>query len=1064
MKNANLNSALLSLPLLLIPLSGQTLAAETHSEAVLHAYQQQNRKLTGVVLDKDGSPLIGVSIVESPRNGTITDLDGNFSIDVTPQSELRISYIGYLTQTVKVGNKKSLNITLYEDAETLDEVVVVGYGAQKKVSVTGAVSSVSQNDLKKTSVTRLDNALAGRVTGLTSTQADGGQPGADGATMFLRGAATTNGQAPLILVDGVERDNIRTIDMNEVESVSVLKDASATAVFGVRGANGVILITTRKGEKGKPKLSVSLDESWTSVNREPARLHSWDYMNLRNEALTNDGLPIAYTPEVIDKYRNPLFGLDPSASDYARQVKMRQYMYCDNDYYREYISKYTPQTRINANITGGTDFVSYFFNAGFIHQGGNLNTESKDKLGYDPSSWMNRWSLRTNLDFNLSNRLKAELKIGSYSEKVNMPAVTPSIYSSPGHMMYDIIYQSLTILPITPGPTTLSEFGVQDGDLVDVPYLDRTAFEIMNRYGFYTRVRNNLNTQFALNWDLGGLITEGLSLRGMVAYDAYSNSVLNGSKREISYYTTIDYEKNTLSYSPHNTDASQLSLNRSYSSNYRINAQASLNYNRRFGAHAVTGMVLFQRDYWETEAAEIPYNTVGLSARATYSWNDRYLAEVNLGYNGSEQFAPTKRFGFFPAMSLGWVVTNEKFLEHNPVLTNLKLRVSVGKVGNDKIGGSRFLYQDNITISGGSYAGGLGGKWVNEGLWGNKSVTWELATKQNYGIDIGLFNELNLSIDYYKEHRSQILITRQSVPEFQGVLPSNIPKANMGVVDNQGVDLEVGYNKQLNSDWSLAIKANFGFNKNKVVEFDEPQRPEDYVYRKRTEGFTLGQCWGYLIDWNSPGGGYFTSDEEIADYPAKYDFGTPRKGDFVYIDRNSDGMINDKDMVPIRHSSYIPGITYGASLNVAYKNFDLSALFSGVARYSRYYSAYGVFENYAQGTYFDYHRTAWTEERWKNGEEITYPALSTKTSVNHVPNDFFIQNRAFLRLKNIELGYTLPSNLLRGAGINKFRVYVGGQNLFLWDALRTRYLDPEQSGAMVYPITRSLNVGCNINF
>ena len=539
--------------LTIIPIEGYTINTVDDINVQATENQQQLVSIQGTVVDSEGIPLIGVNIVEvgNDTNGTITDIDGNFVLEINPGASIRLSYIGYMSQTVKITKTKDINITLREDTETLDEVIVVGYGSQKKVSVTGAISAVTTNDLKKTSTTRLDNALAGRITGLSSTQAGGGQPGVDGATMFLRGAATTNGQSPLILVDGVERSNISTIDMNEVESVSVLKDASATAVFGVRGANGVLMITTRKGEKGKPHLSASIDESWTSFSREPSRLHSWDYMALRNQALQNDGLPAEYTDAIIQKYRDPLFGLDPSSPDYAKQVKMRQYMYCDNDFYREYIKKYTPQTRINANVSGGTDFVTYFFNAGYIHQGGNLNTEPESQLGYDPSSWMNRWSFRSNLDFNLAKSLKAELKIGSYTEKVNMPAVDPGIYSSSNHMMTDLIYQALTITPISPGPTTISEFGVEDGALVDVDYLDRTSYEIMNRYGFYTQTRNNLNTQLALNWDLSSLITPGLSIKGMISYDTYSSTVLNGTKREISYYATVDYDNDVLTSSEH---------------------------------------------------------------------------------------------------------------------------------------------------------------------------------------------------------------------------------------------------------------------------------------------------------------------------------------------------------------------------------------------------------------------------------------------------------------------------------------------------------------------------------
>jgi len=1032
--------------------------------------QNRGREITGTVVDENNQPLPGVTVmVENTTNGTMTTERGTFVLGNVPENAvIVVSSIGYTTQRFQ-DNRTSYSIKLVPDNELLDEVVLVAYGQQKKVSVTGSIATVAPAELRKTTATRLDNALAGRVTGLTSMQSDGGQPGVDGATMYLRGAATTNGKSPLILVDGVQRDNIRTIDMNEVESLSVLKDASATALYGVQGANGVILIQTRKGQKGKPQLNLTYDHSWTSFTKEPSQLHSWEYLRLRNEALINDGGSAQYSDEVIAKYENPLFGLNTTDADYETMKKMRLHMYADNDYYRMYLKSNTPQDRLNANISGGTDFVKYFLNFGYIHQGGNLNTEDPDKLGYDPQCYMNRFSLRSNLDFQLARNLSASLNIASYAENVNMPQVgnlyggNPAADGNQTWMISDLIYQSQTILPISPGPTTIKEWGVDDGYVLSYSYLDRTAYEIINRRGFHTNKRKNLNTQFSMTYDLSSLITKGLSITGMVAYDTYNRGILEGSVEEPIYTANLDYDNDTMSYSILQNKTQAMAMSSWRSSNYQIYAQASINYARTFGKHEVTAMALANRKYWETTGAEIPYNIIGTSARFTYSYDDKYLAELNLGYNGSEQFAPGKRFGFFPAGSLGWVVSNEGFLKDNPVLTWLKFRASYGLVGNDSMGGNRFLFQDNITVGGGTNSGGLGGRTISEGLLGNKNITWELAKKLNVGVEVGLFKDFRVTFDYFRENRDQILISRQTIPNFQGIISSNIPKVNMGIVENHGYEVEASYSHTFNKDFSFNLKGNFGFNDNVVIEFDEPQRTEEYAYRYHTEGFRLGQQWGYEIDWNSPGKGYFTSQEEIDNYYT-YGFGTPRVGDFVYKDANGDGTIDSKDVVPIGYSGSIPGITYGVNLGVNLKNFDFNILFSGLGRYSKYYSGQGVIEYTKAGTFFDWTRTAWTLERWQNGDTITYPALSTAQTVSHQTNDFFIQNRSFLRLKNVELGYTLPFRFLSKAGVKSLRIYASGQNLFVWDGLRITHVDPEQNGTYGYPITKQVTVGVNVNF
>lgn len=1024
----------------------------------------QSKKITGTVYD-DSNSLGGVSVtIKGSNTGTSTDDGGRFEISAEKGQELLLTAIGFLQKEVLITDENDYVISLEKDVAGIEEVVVVAYGEQKKVSVTGSVSSVSGKELKKSSSANFTNALAGKITGLTAVQSGGGQPGGDDASMFLRGAATTNGQSPLILIDGVPRDNIRTLDPSEVESVTTLKDASATAVFGVRGANGVILIETRRGKPGQAEFNTSFDQSFSAFTREPQRLHSWEYIDLRNEAAGNDGLELPYSKEVRDRFVNPLIGLDPDDSDYKRRAELRKYMYPDHDYYRELIGRFTPQSRLNVNASGGTDRVRYFVNTAYLHQGGNLKVEPKDVLGYDPASKLDRYNFRANLDYDVSKSFRAYLNLGSYIEKVNMPAAWMYPNSDPNWMMRDIFFQAQSILPITPGPLTIDGFDIEPGQLVDPDYLDRSAFEVMNRMGYRKHLRSNLNTSVGLDWNLSESLIKGLSLKGMVSYDSYATSTEQGRRSERLFIANVDYERDELSYTVSRPDEERLSVNRGVDSRYNINMQGSINYNNSFELHNITGMVLAQRDFWESTGGEIPFNVIGIAGRATYGFDNRYLAEVNLGYNGSEQFAPNNRFGFFPAFSVGWVLSNERFLTNKKVISNLKFRASHGKVGNDKIGGARFLYQSNITMGGGPLGSLARGKGINQGLLGNPNISWEIAKKTNVGLDIQLFQELDLVFDVFKEERSDILITRGTVPSLQGVPLGNIPKVNMGIVDNKGFDFEVKYRKGFSEELKFRLSGNLSMNKNIVKFIDESVNDDSYAYKYRQTGFSLGQAWGYRIDY-STGNGYFNSEEELNDYllEISYGFGEPRVGDFRYLDLNGDGEINEKDMAPIKNTS-IPGLIYGFEVGGTFKNWDLSIFFQGVGKYSTLFSGQGVWESTKSGTYFEYHRNAWTPERYENGGRITYPALGIAQNTNHVPNDFFIMDRSFIRLKNIELSYTFDQSLLNVAGVKNLRVYVSGQNLMTWSRFPMTHHDPEYNDSLGYPITKMYNFGLNIGF
>ena len=1074
----NLVSAkVLSLVVLLSAVPYAAFSGNGSLSEVSESMQAGTQTVSGTVQDQDGTPLIGVTVTSSPSNGVVTDVNGKFTIKVPSGAELTFNYLGYKTVKVKVGTRTTINVKMESDAQQLEEQVVVGYGTQKKVSVVAAVSSVNSKELRQSSSPNLANALAGRLAGLTSLQSGGSQPGFDDADLYLRGASTTNGTRPLILIDGVPRDNIRTLDANEVATVSVLKDAAATAVYGVRGANGVILITTKRGEVGQTKLDISFDQSFQAFTREPERVDSWEFMTLRNEANRNDGMNEEYSGKMISRSLNPLMGLDPNDPDYALKAARRHYMYPNHDWYREIFKKWSPQSRVNINISGGTEKLQYFVNASYLHQGGNLHTEPKSKLGYDPQARMTRYSFRSNLDYNITKNFKAFLNLGSYIEKVGMPGTTT--YGGDNKwMIRDLIHCTVGMKPMTVGPTTPDAslgYDVIPDKVIRPVETDRSPFESVNRKGYRDETRTNLNASIGGEWNMT-FITKGLSLKGMASFDAVANKILGGDITEMSFATSVDEDNDQIYFAADRELNGTLSLSKSGYTNYTVNLQGSLNYSRTFGKHDVGAMILVQRDFWETNGAPLnmPYNMMGMAARVTYGFDNRYLLDANMGYNGSEQFSPKNRFGFFPSFAVGWVVSNENFLKGNKVITNLKLRASYGKVGSDKIGNNRFLYLSNHTYSssGGVAVGGYGTIYENRP--GNYNLQWEVSKKQNYGIDLQLWSDWSITFDYFIEQRSKILKTQGMAPQFAGV--PQWPYLNLGVVDNSGYELEINYNKSFNKDLFLSVKGNFSYNHNKVKFWDEVPYADGYYYKYRTTGQSLDQTFGYKIDWSN-GNGYFNTQEELDKYTEgyvdengvehkgiTYNLSTaPQLGDFKYIDQNGDGIIDEKDRVPIGYTK-VPRVSYGLNVSLNYKWFDFTVFLQGVGKYSSYYSGQGVYENIYQGTFFKYHKTAWTAERYAAGQKITYPRLSTGETCSKIQNDFFVMDRAFIRLKAIELGYTLPSNALRAIGINKLRVYFRGDNLVTWDRLRTSTTDPEQTDQIGYPIVKTFNFGFNVTF
>lgn len=1060
-------AALLLLSFAATPLSGYASGPAMQAQHNLSAATV----VKGTVVDEEGEPLIGVSVIASDsKTGVATDFDGNFQLNVKLPTTLTFTYVGYLPEKVKVDkNSGPITVKMKTNAQALEEVVVVAYGTQKKETMTGAVAAISAETISQNASANLTTALAGRLPGLTTLQTSG-MPGVDDVTIYLRGASTTNGQSPLILIDGVPREDISSLDPNEVQTVSILKDASATAVFGVRGANGVILVTTRRGETGKAQVSVAANYSLQQFAHRPTRIHSWEFAELRNEAFRNDGYQedqLPYTPYMIEMYKN---GTD-------------RVFYPDRDVYSEYFKKWAPQKRINVNVNGGNDKVRYFLNIGYLGQSGQLKTEDKDKLGYDPGFHSNRFNFRSNLDFNVTKNFKLSLNVASYLGKINSPA-TGGIFSGRGNMVTNAMSYIWATDPTQVGPFTESGYTLADGTPVEPDNIvqqigapaGRNIYGDLNRRGYMNETDMRLESSFVADWGLD-FITKGLSTKLLVAFDSKAYNTRNGQREYRSYGATVASQEGGQNYYNDITGDKNdvLVLTKNNHTNYYLNIQYSINYERDFGPHHVTGMALLQRDNWQkyvtngtaTNSNYLPYNMLGIAARATYGYDSRYLAEVNIGYNGSEQFAKGHRFGFFPAVSLGWVISNEAFMKDNTFVTRLKLRGSYGKVGNDNLGTTRFLYLDNIVMSSGSNNIGIpslgNAQYVNQTKIGNPNIGWEIAYKQNYGVDATIFgNELQVAVDYFRENRENILISRSTVPQIQGRPLASLPKMNMGKVDNSGFEIDASWHKKINKKFNFSINGNFAYNQNEVKFIDEVQYGEDYAYRYRSTGYSLGQSWGYRIDYSN-GNGFINTPEELAWAKEAYEIGNPRLGDFKYVDANNDGVINQKDISPIKYSN-IPRITYGFGANAKYRDFDFSCQFQGVAKVSQAYSGYGVNELGLSGFFTEYHMNAWTQERYESGAEITYPALSSSNSVSHLANDFFIMDRSFLRLKNIELGYSIPKKILKTINMTKVRAYVSGTNLFTWHNMKTNCIDPEQTTSNQYPITKMFTFGLNVTF
>lgn len=1058
----------------------------------LHA---QNFTITGEILDEEGAPVIGAGVVVDGSNnyGTTADLDGKFTLEIDPQKHkvLSVVALGYEQKKVELTTASNYKVVLSPEVSKLDDVVVVAFGTQKKLSVTGSVAYVKSDDLKKAPVSNFQTSLAGRLPGLTVTQISG-MPGNEQVNMQLRGISTYGDSSPLILIDGVPRDDMSSVDANEVESVTVLKDAAATAVFGVRGANGVILITTLRGQTGKADVKISAEYGIQHlINRGAYKINSWEYAELLNEKNANLGKAPVYNEWQIQKFKDGDDWFFPNRDAWDEYTQLGQ------------------QYKVNANVSGGKGGVTYFINASYLHQGSIFATQSKKSLGYDPSFWLNRLNVRANLDYKINEDLKLSINLSSYINTNNRPLISDNVYHGDelNGGEADLDSSSSAFLtgglnreaPVYPGPIIPAGSVDANGNpIAEGGFIKNTAYQLYARlnYAGYLRLnKSTINSSAIVDWNMRKLVN-GLKFRAMFSYDLYASGFIKG-KRQYNWYEIHQatgpedksYFSQVQSDNAYNGYYADPVLNFDYqygvggrtsSSYYKFNTQLQFTYNNTFAdSHTVSGIVLGQLDNYVSNAASslyLPYNMLYISARANYDYKNRYMVEFNLGINGSEQFAKHNRWGVFPAASIGWNISEEPFIKNNVSrkhLDLLKLRASYGVVGNDKMAdAARFLYLDDVKVVEGGTIPTLGrGNYVQTNIIGNKDLTWEKSYKQNYGIDVGFLNGFTFSGDFFWEDRKDILVSRNTVPLVQGLPSTTLPRVNMGRVKNHGFELVLAYNKFFANDMSLNFSGNFNFARNVVVEADEVKLKTGvggYYSEYRQIGYPIGQIWVLEVDYeDGAGNGYINTAEDLAKYSKMYENGgfvRSFMGQWKYVDQNGDNKIDIKDQIPYGYSQSCPEITYGFNLGWSWKGLDISMLWQGVAHKNSLVCV-GMFGDGHLTGEWELH--AWTKERFENGEKITYQALNDATLASSAANercDYVVSDMSFIRLKNAEIGYTLPRRFTKKIGIESVRFAVVGQNLWNTYNMKTRHVDPETNNENNYPLTRNINFSVQLQF
>lgn len=998
--------------------------------------------IQGIVKDENGAVLPGVSVkIKGTKKGTITDSDGHFSLNLEKAEGILVfSFIGYESQESEIIGNKSINIVLKEISNTIDDVVVVGYGVQKQNTLTGAVSTVKAAELKVAAGRSLSNSIAGRVAGVISVQRSG-EPGKDDAQFWIRGISTFGaGRDPLILVDGVERP-LNNIEPEDIENFSVLKDAAATAIYGIRGANGVFLITTRRGKLAKPSVNFKYERGKLQATSKPKFVDAPTYLTLLNEAnlATNPNYVTPYTPDIIEKHRS---GVDPL-------------LYPNVDWMELMMKDFSNNQRATMNVSGGSDKAKYYVSGSYYDESGIWATDALK--AYNSQSKLQRISFRSNIDLQLRNDLELSLGLGGYLMLNNYPGdgKTASIW-----------YNMMLATPAKYAPTAPNP-----DDPRKVVYLNSGGAGNFNPYqylvdrGYTNQWANTLQTDVTLNYD-GAKITKGLRSSIKFSYDAYSYNNVQRLRNGDSWTIVPpgrDPITNQLVLQKTYTGSPDLTYAKTAGGNRRIYFESKIDYNRTFGDHTFGGLILYnQQDYQngdsETAMAALPFRFMGLVSRVTYGFKSRYFAEVNAGYNGSENFAPGKRFGLFPSASLGWIASEEPMLKKifNPdYLSFLKFRASIGLKGNDNLGARRFAY---LTTVGGGYGQYKLGQDVNvdwgsvgEDQWG-ADLTWEKEREINIGLELRFLKGFYLKADYFTRHRKGIFLQRNSIPMTAGL--NQRPWGNIGEFKNKGIETTLEYTKNI-GELTVSLRGNTTFARNNLLNNDEPDNI--YTYQN-AKGKRLGQPFGLIAE------SLFTSQEEINSAP-RQSFGTVRVGDIKYKDVNGDGVIDTYDDVAIGNSD-TPEMVYGFGTSLAYKGFDVSVFFQGAANMDFMLGGDGFFpftRGETQGNVTYYATDRWTPENPR--QDVLFPRLSVGSNPNNYRNSTWWQRKAdYLRLKTAEIGYTLPKSWTQKAKISTFRIYASGMNLYTFSSFK--FWDPElgNGNGASYPLQKTFILGANINF
>jgi TonB-linked SusC/RagA family outer membrane protein len=985
--------------------------------------------ITGRVTDERGEVLPGVNIViKGTSRGVSADASGNYSLSV-PEGDVTLvfSFIGYNSQEVVIGKRKTIDVMLRPDNQNLEEVVVVAFGTQRKESIVGAISSVSASDLK-VPVSKLSNALAGQIAGIVSVQGSG-EPGS-GSSFWIRGISSFGANnTPLILVDGIQR-SMDLVDPEDIESFSILKDASATAVYGVRGANGIVLITTKKGKySDKPTINTRYERGFLAPSRLPKLANASQWMDYYNDISYDGNGSTPFPDHIKQKYMS---GEDPD-------------LYPNVDWMKTIYKDVTTSNRLNMNVSGGGKIARYYVSGSYYNENGLFNPVVSKS--YNPSVSYNKFTFRSNLDVDITKSTELSLNLSNTYENKNRLGVNMGT-------MYQIV---MTTPPISIAPYYSDGTNAQ-------PLVGSNPYYSLNQTGYSQDFWNTSQSLMSLTQDLGDIVVPGLKFNIKFSWDATNESTMDKRKNPATYYATGRGENGNLILHKNIDGSDYLSLSRSNRGTKTTNLESSLNYDNAFGDHRVGGLFLFTRrehtdNFPGNYIAAFPYRNIGIAGRLTYGFKNKLFFDGNFGYNGSENFAPSYRFGFFPSIGLGYNISKEKFFKDLlPQVNLLKFRGSHGYIGNDQIGGNRrFAYNSEMQNSGSYIFGTTGQKSVTgvaTGNPGNPNVAWEQAIKTNIGFELGIWDKLKLQVDYFNERRDGIYILQQSVPSVVGI---NVAQyVNLGKMANRGVDGSLEYT-YVKGDWMISARGNFSFNRNQVIYNDAPTPIYGY---QNLAGQSYNQQFG-LISL-----GLFKSAEDIAKSPVQK-FGMVAPGDIKFKDINGDGVVDSYDRVAIGRST-VPQVSYGFGLSAKYKQFDLSAFLQGVGKVTRIISGDPL--QGPQGSILvngqilaDAAEKRWSLNNQNPNAEYARMSLAYNEN-NRQGSTFYQRDMSFIRVKNAEIGYTIPKTIVSKAKISTVRIYAQAVNLFTFSKFKLWDPELDASYGNIYPQMKTVSLGASLNF